>query len=289
MMLPKINSEVVKEEIVNFIREIVNKSSTNGIIIGLSGGIDSTVVAFLSKEAIGKDKIYSYHLYSSTTPKEDTEHARLVSEILGINYKEIYIDTITSEFLDLADLVGSSNLSDLSVLSSSDLTNYNEVSNSFENKSAEGNLKARIRMSMLYYFANMKNCLVAGTGNKSELLIGYFTKYGDGACDFEPIGDIYKTQLRKLAKDWNIPDVIINKPPRAGLWIGQTDEDEIGLTYDVLDQLLYLIVDKNLTNEEILKEMNSSNMEINKVRDKITNNQHKLQFPPSPFEKKKLF
>lgn len=269
MMLPKINSEVVKEKIVNFIREIVNESDTDGIVIGLSGGIDSTVVAFLLKEAIGNDKIYSYHLYSSTTPKEDTEHARLVSEILDINYKEIDIDTITSEFLDLAD--------------------DNGVSNSFENKSAEGNFKARIRMSMLYYFANMKNCLVAGTGNKSELLIGYFTKYGDGACDFEPIGDIYKTQLRKLAKSWNIPDVIINKPPRAGLWIGQTDEDEIGLTYDVLDQLLYLIIDKNLTNEEILKEMNSSNMEINKVRDKISNNQHKLQFPPSPFEKNKLF
>ena len=269
MMLPKINSEVVKEKIVNFIREIVNESDTDGIVIGLSGGIDSTVVAFLLKEAIGNDKIDSYHVYSSTTPKEDTEHARLVSEILDINYKEIDIDTITSEFLDLAD--------------------DNGVSNSFENKSAEGNLKARIRMSMLYYFANMKNCLVAGTGNKSELLIGYFTKYGDGACDFEPIGDIYKTQLRKLAKSWNIPDVIINKPPRAGLWIGQTDEDEIGLTYDVLDQLLYLIIDKNLTNEEILKEMNSSNMEINKVRDKISNNQHKLQFPPSPFEKNKLF
>jgi len=281
MILPKIDSKVVKKEIINFISEIINNSYSNGIVIGLSGGIDSTIVAFLSKEAIGKDKVYSYHLCSSTTPKEDTDHARLVSELLDISYKEIDIDNITNKFLDLAN---SSNL-----LGASDKTGDNKVSNSLKNKFAEGNLKARIRMTMLYYFANMKNCLVAGTGNKSELLIGYFTKYGDGACDFEPIGDIYKTQLRNLAKDWNIPDIIINKPPRAGLWQGQTDEGEIGLTYDVLDQLLYLIVDKKLTNEEILKEINSSDLEINKIRDRIFNNEHKLQFPPTPFEKKKSF
>lgn len=269
MKFPEIDSELVKDEITTFIKNILDKAGADGIVIGLSGGIDSSVVAFLLKEAIGKNNVYSYHLHSSTTPKEDTEHARAMSKLLDIYYKEINIDTITNEFLSLAK---DDNASDIS-----------------EDLASEGNLKARIRMTMLYYFANMKNCLVAGTGNKSELLIGYFTKYGDGACDFEPIGDIYKTQLRKLAKEWNIPDEIIDKPPRAGLWIGQTDEDEIGLTYDVLDKLLYLLIDKQLEDADILEEVNISKLTLVDLKNRINNNEHKLEFPPSPFEEKKLF
>lgn len=268
MKLPEIDPKKTKREIVNFIKEIKNEANVDGMVIGLSGGIDSTVVAYLLKEAIGSGNIYSYHLVSSTTPIEDTEHARLVAKLLNLDYKEINIDSISDEFLTLAD-------------------NGSKINN--KNKSAEGNLKARIRMSLLYYFANLKNCLVAGTGNKSELLIGYFTKFGDGTCDFELIGDIYKTQLKKLAKSWEIPDEIINKPPRAGLWENQTDEDEIGFTYEILDQLLYLIHDKELKDDEILKKTNISPSKIDNIRTKIANNKHKLYSPPSPFENKKLF
>lgn len=308
-MLAKIDSKIVKQEIIDFIKDIHNKTSTDGFIVGLSGGIDSTVVAYLLKEAVGKDKIYSYHLNSSTTPKEDTDHARLIAKLLDISYREIAVDTITDDFLNLTSNSSDFHSSFSPSTSSNSLNSFNlnkNYSNS-QNKAVEGNLKARIRMVILYYFANLKNCLVAGTGNRSEVLIGYFTKYGDGACDFEPIGDIYKTQLKQLAKDWNIPDEIIDKPPRAGLWIGQTDEDEIGFTYDVLDELLYLIVDKKLSNEDILKEMKKmkevkevdeindnkeikiSLSEINDLRKKIANNQHKLQCPPTPFEDNKLF
>lgn len=273
MKLPEIDPKTAKKEIVNFIKEMKNKSNVDGVVIGLSGGIDSSTVAYLLKETVGSENIYSYHLPSSTTPKEDTEHARLVSQLLNISYKEINIDSISHEFLNLA--IDDNNL-------------VNDAS-SLENKAIEGNLKARIRMSLLYYFANLKNCLVVGTGNKSELLIGYFTKYGDGACDFEPIGDIYKTQLKKLAKLWGIPKEIIDKPPRAGLWKDQTDEDEIGFSYAILDQLLYLITDRKLENMDILKKMDISSSEIDIVRNKIANNKHKLHSPPSPFENKKLF
>jgi NAD+ synthase len=281
-MLPKIDSKIVKQEIIDFIKDLHDKTGTDGFVVGLSGGIDSTVVAYLLKEAVGKDKIYSYHLNSSTTPKEDIEHARLVAKLLDISYREIAIDSITEEFLNIT----SSSLDNDSKMSKIDSNDVKDIS---QIKAAEGNVKARIRMVILYYFANLKNCLVAGTGNKSELLIGYFTKYGDGACDFETIGDIYKTQLRILAKDWNIPNEIIEKPPRAGLWLDQTDENEIGLTYDILDELLYLIVDEKLSNDGILMKMNISSSEIDSVRKKIANNKHKLQFPPSPFEDKKLF
>lgn len=262
MKLPEIDSKSAKEEITNFIKEMFNKTGTDGFIIGLSGGLDSTVVAYLLTEAVGNENVYSYHLSSSTTPKEDTIHARLVAESLYIKFREINIDNISAEFLNSAN-------------------NEENSDNDSNKKTAEGNLKARVRMVLLYYFANIKNCLVAGTGNRSELLIGYFTKYGDGACDFEPIGDIYKTQLKKLAKSWNIPEEITNKPPRAGLWENQTDEDEIGFTYNILDLLLYLIVDKNLNDEDILNEMDISSSEITRVREKIANNEHKLHSPPS--------
>jgi len=281
MKLPEIDPKIVKKEIISFIKEIKNRSNSFGVVIGLSGGIDSTIVAYLLKEAIGNENVYSYHLASSSTPKEDTEHARLIAKLLNVGYREIDIDGISHEFLSLAN--------------DNNLANNDNIENnlannipSLENKTTEGNLKARIRMCLLYYFANLKNCLVSGTGNKSELLIGYFTKYGDGACDFEPIGDIYKTQLMKLAKSWGIPKEIIDKPPRAGLWENQTDEDEIGFSYEVLDQLLLLITDKKLKNVDILKEMDISSSEIDSVRDKIANNEHKLHSPPSPFENKKI-
>ncbi|MCL2687729.1 MAG: NAD+ synthase [Methanobrevibacter sp.] len=288
MKLPEINQKTAKKEIVNFIKEIKYKTSADGIVIGLSGGIDSTLVAYLLKEAIGSENIYSYHLATLTTPKEDTLHARLVAKLLDIEYKEINIDTISEEFLNLAS-DKSGNEFDSKSNNKFDSKSSNEFNKNNKNKIAEGNLKARIRMSLLYYFANLKNCLVAGTGNKSELLIGYFTKYGDGGCDFEPIGDMYKTQVKELAKSLNIPEEIIEKPPRAGLWENQIDEDEIGLTYEVLDQLLYLIVDKKLTDEAILNELNVFLSDINMVKDRITNNKHKLHSPPSPFKNEKLF
>ncbi|MDR1721499.1 MAG: NAD+ synthase [Methanobrevibacter sp.] len=269
-ILVELSSVEVKKYLIDFIKEIAVESKTNSFVVGLSGGIDSTCVTYLLKEAVSNKNIYAYHLYSSTTPQEDTDHARLIADKFNLNYEEIGIDSITESYLGLLN---------------QSRDNYDK----FNEKLSEGNLKARIRMSILYYFANQTNSLVAGTGNRSELLIGYFTKFGDGGCDFELIGDIYKTQLRSLAKEWGIPEEIINKPPRAALWENQSDEDEIGMTYELLDQILYLMEDKKYDDEDILKELQITLTEIDKVRTLVELNRHKIQCPPSPLADKKLF
>ncbi len=208
------------QTIINYIRDFVGDKN---VVVGLSGGIDSAVVAKLCVEALSKDRVLLVHMPDSTTPPEDTEDAREFVDLLGCAYREINIDESVKAMVSLLGLK-----SPLSV----------------------ANLKARTRMTILYAIANEENRLVAGTSNKSELLIGYFTKYGDGASDFAPIGDLYKTQVRELARLLEIPEKIITKTPRAGLILGQTDEGEIGIRYDDLDRILYGM-ELSMTPEEI--------------------------------------
>ena len=295
--LPKFNPDKTKDRIVGFIKKRKIESKAKGITIGLSGGLDSTIVVYLLKEAIGPENVLAVHMNTSTTPEEDKKHSKIIAENLGINYIEIAIDKLSNEFINLTtglDLERGNK--EFKKVANKSINGKGKYGGNIQNftidsiigfdknirKTAEGNLKARIRMSILYYYANLNNLLVAGTSNRSELLIGYFTKYGDGAGDILPIANIYKSQLKKLAIDWSIPDEIINKPPSAGLWTGQTDEEEIGFSYEVLDKLLYLIVDKKLDNDSIQEKINFSTWEINMIRDKIDNNKHKLQFPLSP-------
>ena len=222
----------------------------------MSGGIDSTLAAFLSCEAVGKDNVFGITLPSSTTPAEDKIHGIEVAQRLGIQYKEIGIDTILNEYLSATQLP--------------------------ENDLSIGNLKARIRMSIIYYFANQKNYLVCGTGNISEILIGYFTKHGDGACDMEPIGDLYKTEVFKLSEFLNIPEEIIKKPPRAGLWTNQTDEDEIGMSYDLLDKILYLYSEKDMDDSQIAEKLDISADDVNMIINKTIRSEHKSKVPEIP-------
>ena len=193
---------------------------------------------------------------STTTPTEDKIHGIQIAQHLGIDYKEIAIDSILNEYLSVTQLE--------------------------ENNLAIGNLKARIRMSIIYYYANQKNYLVSGTGNKSEILIGYFTKHGDGACDIEPIGDLYKTEVYDLSRLLNVEQEIINKPPRAGLWNNQTDEDEIGMSYDLLDQILYLYTENDKKNSEIANKLDISADDVDMIINKISRNKHKSKVPESP-------
>jgi len=206
------NLEKTKNLIERFIKKCVKSAGKDGVVIGLSGGLDSSLVAKLSVGALGPESVYGLILpESSVTKPEDTKDAKEFAERLGIDYEVIEIGDIIRDI---------------------------EKNVKTKDKLITGNIKPRVRMTIMYAKAAEKNYLVAGTTNKSEYLIGYFTKWGDGAVDFEPILDIYKTQERELAKYLRIPEKILNKKPSAGLWKGQIDEDELGITYDELDECL---------------------------------------------------
>ena len=250
------NCEKTKNTIVEFIKSKVDESKTEGVIVGLSGGIDSTLTAYLACEAVGSENVFGIIMPSTTTPTEDKIHGIEVAQKLGISYKEIGIDSILNEYLSMTQLD--------------------------DNELAIGNLKARIRMTIIYYYANAKNYLVSGTGNKSEILIGYFTKYGDGACDMEPIGDLYKTDVYKLGQYMEIQKEILEKPPRAGLWADQTDEEEIGMSYDLIDSILYLYTEKDMEDSEIAEKLNISVDDVDMIIGKTIMSEHKSKIPESP-------
>jgi NAD+ synthase len=200
------------ERVSGWIAEQVREAGAGGIVLGLSGGVDSSLTAALAKKALG-DKVLGMLMPCHSDPT-DLEHARLVADKFGIE----------TEYVDLGPVFDSLMAS---LPRGSDL--------------AVANLKPRLRMATLYYFANSRNYLVAGTGNKSELTVGYFTKYGDGGVDLLPLGDLLKSQVRELALALGVPEVIIAKPPSAGLWPGQTDEGEMDITYDELDRTILAI------------------------------------------------
>jgi len=194
------------EQVCDWFRRAVHQANAKGVVVGLSGGIDSSVVACLAKKALG-EKVLGVIMpcYSSAI---DEDYARLIAKKLKIKIECVSLNSIYDNILGV--LPGGK-------------------------KMALANLKPRLRMLILYYFANNLNYLVVGTGNKSEFLIGYFTKHGDGGCDILPLGDLLKTEVRKLAKELKIPNEIIERTPSAGLWENQTDEGEIGITYEELD------------------------------------------------------
>jgi len=206
------NIEKVVKKIQRGIRLKVKSAKKDGVVLGLSGGLDSTVVGKLCFNALGADRVYGVML-------------PLDYPLLDKNR-----DTTGIDFLEFK------NLEEMPL--SHFIHQFSKYTFHFKDKLTKGNLIARIRMCILYGIANEKNLLVAGTSNKSELLIGYFTKFGDGASDFLPIGDLYKTEVIEVAKYLKIPENIINKKPSAGLWEGQTDEDEIGMSYELLDKIL---------------------------------------------------
>ena len=200
------------EKICDWFRRAVHQANVKGVVVGLSGGIDSSVVACLAEKALG-EKVLGVIMpcYSSAI---DEDYARLIAKMLKIKIERVSLNSIYDSILGV--LPGGK-------------------------KMALANLKPRLRMLILYYFANSLNYLVAGTGNKSEVLIGYFTKYGDGGCDILPLGDLLKTEVRELAKELRIPKEIIERVPSAGLWENQTDEGEIGITYEELDGIIMAI------------------------------------------------
>ncbi|MCG3225288.1 MAG: NAD+ synthase [Candidatus Heimdallarchaeota archaeon] len=253
MKIQKDSQEEIIEQLANFIRREVEKSRTNGIVCGLSGGIDSAVIAYLSIRAIGNAKVSLFHLPEDELELVHTEDAKLIAKELNT---KLEIINITSMLKEITNAIP-------------------EIEN---NHLAKGNLKARIRGAILYSFANLENKLVIGTSNKSEISIGYGTKYGDLAADFFPLGDIYKTRVFEIAKCLEINQRIITKAPTAGLWANQTDEKEIGVSYEKLDHFLRGYELKQ--DEEILaKDLNLNVGQIKRIKDLIKNSQHKREMP----------
>ena len=245
----------VSKKIERFISSYVLKSSAKGLVIGLSGGLDSSVVLNLAVDALSPSRVLGIILPSDTTPKEDTHHAVELAKSLRIKYHMIDINPIIEQYEAILP----------------------------EDKRARGNLTARIRMNLLYYYAGINSYLVVGTSDRSELDIGYYTKYGDGAADIMPIAGLYKTQVRALAKFLNIPAAIIKKRSSPRLWDNHLAEEELGMDYETIDQILYLLDDRKEARPSIIaKQLGISPTNVKKVKDMMEKNLHKRSLAPSP-------
>ncbi|MBN2053208.1 NAD+ synthase [Candidatus Woesearchaeota archaeon] len=215
------DAQEMEKQIVAWIKKQVQDAGCKGVIFGMSGGIDSAVVGALCKKAF-PDNVMALYLPCFSNPT-DVEHAKLATKAFNIPAKEIELSPVFSAFYKALE---------------------GKEYDKKEKSMAIANLKPRLRMCSLYYYANKLNYMVVGTGNKSEATVGYFTKYGDGGVDLLPIADLLKKDVRKLAKHLRVPQPIIDKAPTAGLWDGQTDEGEMGLSYEELDSIIELMEKK---------------------------------------------
>lgn len=250
-----INPEETTTIIKEFIKTYVENANAQGIILGLSGGIDSAVTAVLCQKALGITKTHCLFMPDETTPKLDINHKKLIQQHFKLNCHDIDITPMVKH------------------ISSCCLVK--------QNKKSLANIKTRIRMILLYDYAFHKKYIVCGTSNKSELLIGYFTKYGDGGADLQPIGDVYKTQIFELAKYLKIPQPLLTKKPTAGLWHGQTDQEELGLTYKTLDIILRGLEIK--MDPEYIHQITAIPIsDIERIRKIRITSQHKRRLPLIP-------
>ncbi|HIQ29671.1 MAG TPA: NAD+ synthase [Candidatus Caldiarchaeum subterraneum] len=250
----------VSRRIEGFIADSVEKSRTAGVVVGLSGGVDSSVVATLCVRALSKERVLGLIMPTSFTPQQDILDAEWIASWLGIRTKTIIIDPIVDSFTQQLE------------------------ADPLEKKLRIpfANLRARVRMTLLYFHANAGNMLVAGTGDRSEILIGYFTKYGDGGVDILPIGGLFKSQVRRLATYLGIPERIAYKPSSPQLYPGHRAVDEIPADYEQLDIILYLLFDKQKKAEEVARETGFSLELVHEVIRRYESSHHKRSLPPVP-------
>lgn len=248
----------VASKIKRFIKDYVSKTRAKGIVLGMSGGIDSSTAAALSALAIGGDKVLGLILPEKETyNKKDVEHAKLVAKNFGIKTETADITPTLQNF-------------------------YNSIP-IFDplDKVCKGNIKARTRMIYIYYYANKLGMLVCGSSDKSETMIGYFTKWGDVAADIHPIMDLYKTQVQKLAKHIGIPDEIIEKPPSPTLWPEQSAEKELGIKYENLDLILYGL-EHFMKTEEIANQLGINETLVKQIKQRWLSTEHKRRILLTP-------
>jgi len=243
------------EIIQSFIRQKVGEAKASGAVIGMSGGLDSSVVAHICVDALGKEKVLGVMMPEKNSNPQDLDHGVRVAKSLGIEHMAVDITEPFRAFLDAVPKLSS--------------------------RIVAANVKARCRMITLYMIANATNKLVMGCSNKTEIMVGYFTKFGDGSSDYMPIGDLYKTQVRELARKVGVDQEIIRKAPSAGLWEGQTDEGEMGITYDQLDRILYGL-ETDMPRETIAREAGCEQSTVESIEGKIRATVHKRRLPQMP-------
>ncbi|NKE34253.1 NAD+ synthase [Natronococcus sp. JC468] len=246
-----------RDHITNFVREQVEGAGTDGAVLGLSGGIDSTLVAHLAVDALGVEGVHGLVLPARVSGDDNMSDAERVARELGMSYDVIEIEPIVDSLLGA----------------------YPEAEG---DRTAVGNARARVRAVLNYLVANHESRLVLGTGNRSEAAVGYFTKYGDGAVDCHPIGNLYKAQVRQLARHVGVPEDLAAKPATAELWEDQTDEDEMGFDYETLDTILASHVDGPLSADVTAREHGIDVETVETVRRMYERSAHKRRAPPSP-------
>jgi NAD+ synthase len=247
-----INTTTARQILTRFIKTEINRASFSRAVINLSGGLDSSLSCYLAVEALGAENVLALCLpYKSSSP-DSAEHAQLVIDTLGVK-------SLTIPISDMADAL---------------INQFPDM-----DRIRQGNIMARLRMVVLYDQSQAFRGLAVGTGNKTEILLGYTTLYGDSASALNPLGDLYKTQVRQLAKAVGVPQVILEKPPTADLWLGQTDEGELGFTYAEVDQLLFMLVDQRYRPEDCVEAGFDENF-VREVMERVRKNQFKRLMPP---------
>jgi NAD+ synthase len=253
-MRPELKEEAA-DIVKDFIASKVRESGGHGVVLGLSGGVDSALVAKLCADAVGKEKVLAIFLPTKSTSSKDRADVERYAAELGVELVVQEIDPIVDAFSNTVPYMDS--------------------------KELLGNVMARVRMVILFHYAKVMQRVVMGTSNKSELLMGYFTKFGDGGADFAPIGDLYKTEVWALARKVGVPDYIVDKTPSAGLWPGQTDEGEMGISYANLDRIL-MGIEMSFPIEEIAKRTGMAQKTVEEVWVKHRHSVHKRKMPLIP-------
>jgi NAD+ synthase len=245
----------IESIIKRFIADKVEETGADGVVLGLSGGLDSALTAKICADTLGKDRVHALLMPEIADKNdEDFRDALDYAKELGINHNVFEISSVVREFSSIAGKIS---------------------------KNALANVKARVRMTILYAYAYDRNLIVMGTSNKSELLTGYFTKFGDGGADFMPLGDLYKTEIREFASYMGVPERFISKAPSARLYPNQTDEGELGIDYDTLDCILKDI-EKDMDDDGISKDCGTSLNEVERIRKMVRESAHKRKTPLIP-------
>ena len=258
LTLSEAELEAYRDHITDFIADQADAAGVETAVIGLSGGIDSTLTSHLAVEALGAENVYGLVMPSEVNRDANMSDAeRVASELLDIEYDVVEVEPIVEAFLDGFPAAEGDQL-------------------------AVGNLRVRCRAVLNYLAANHRDSIVLGTGNKSEALVGYFTKYGDGAVDCHPIANLYKGQVRQLAKHVGVPDDLADKTASAEMWVGQTDEEELGLDYPTLDSILALHVEGGVSASATAAEIGVETDLIDDVRVLYEGSKHKRAAPPGP-------